>query len=569
MPGVITRGGTNEPSRRSVGAPAAGGSTRLRLLSKVGELAGILEYDEALSAAARLSIPELADWCIVDVVERGALRRAEVAHRDPSRAALAARLRQIPPDEQSGGQPFQALLSQRALLVPDYDDDVGRKYGWSAEHRALARELELRSIMLIPLVVRGSAVAVCAFLTTSESGRRYGPEDLAVGEELARRAGDLVESARLHEELKKSEQRFRVALAHTHVAVFEKDRELRFRWVYNPLFVADPGSLIGKTDAETMGAESAATQIALQRAVLETGEPRREEIRVSIDGESRHLLVHLEPLRGPAGDVVGVTGAAADVTEQKRAQQALAEALAFRERMLGVLGHDLRNPLSAVRSLASLLLRRDDLPEIVHEQVTEIERAGRRMLEMIGTLLDFSESRFKGALPVSPAAMDLHEVARGVIDELLAANPGRQVELATAGDGRGRWDPARMAQVVSNLVGNALTHGGRSGAVRVSLGGDADELRLAVWNGGAPIPPALLPLIFEPFHGHRRNDSSHARGLGLGLYIAKQIVTAHGGRIDVRSTEADGTTFTVRLPRGAVIALPPDDRRGSEGGAAS
>lgn len=159
------------------------------------------------------------------------------------------------------------------------------------------------------------------------------------------------------------------------------------------------------------------------------------------------------------------------------------------------------------------------------------------MLEMIATLLDFSESRFKGALPISPAATDLGEVARSVVDEFLAANPGRRVDLATLGDSRGSWDPARMAQVVSNLVGNALTHGARTDPVRVSLAGDADELRLVVWNGGNRIPPELLPAIFEPFRGRRSSDTSHARGLGLGLYIAKQIVAAHGGQIDVRSTD--------------------------------
>jgi PAS domain S-box-containing protein len=535
-------------------AAASGPSRRLRLLSKLGDLVGTLEYEAALTAAARLSIPELADWCLVDVIEEGELRRAEVAHRDPSGAAMAARLRELVLADQARGPSWDALLSRRPLLVPEYDDDVARAYAWSAAHRALARELGVRSLMLVPLLVRGAVVARCTFLTTSESGRRYGPEDLALAEELARRAAEVVEKARLHEELKRSEQRFRVALAHTHVSVFEKDRDLRFRWVYNPMFGLDPADLIGKTDAEAVGPDSAALQVATQRAVLETGEPRRGEVGFAIDGEARHLLVHIEPLLGPSGDVVGLTGAAADVTEQKRVQQALAEALAFRERMPGILGHDLRNPLSAVRMLTHLLLRRTDLADHARAQVAEIDRAGKRMLEMIATLLDFSESRFKGALPISPEPTDLHEVARAVVGELLVANPGREIELATGGDGHGRWDPARMAQVVSNLIGNALTHGARDEPVRVSVGENADELHLAVWNAGTPIPPEQLPSIFEPFCGRTRSDTSHARGLGLGLYIAKQIVAAHGGDIGARSTAAEGTTFTVRVPRQGVPA---------------
>jgi PAS domain S-box-containing protein len=541
------------------GAAASGPSRRLRLLSKVGELVGALEYDAALTAAARLSIPELADWCLVDVIEERELRRAEVAYRDPSRAAVAARLRQLVLADQMRGPWWDALLSRQALLVPEYGDEVARTYAWTAAHRALARDLGVRSVMLVPLVVRGAVVAACTFLTTSESGRRYEPEDLALAEELARRAAEVVEKARLHEELKRSEQRFRVALAHTHVSVFEKDKDLRFRWIYNPMFGLDPADLIGKTDEEAVGPETAALQVATQRAVLDTGEPRRGEVRFAIDGEPGHLLVHIEPLLGPSGEVIGLTGAAADVTEQKRVQEALAEALAFRERMLGILGHDLRNPLSAVRILAQLLLRRTDVSDDARVQLAHIDRAGKRMLEMIATLLDFSESRSNGALPISPEPTDLHEVTRAVVAELLVANPGREIELVTGGDGHGRWDPARMAQVVSNLVGNALTHGARDEPVTVSVGGNADELHVAVSNAGIPIPPELLTSIFEPFCGRKRSDTSHARGLGLGLYIAKQIVSAHGGDIAARSTAAEGTTFTVRVPRWGVPA-PPEDR---------
>jgi PAS domain S-box-containing protein len=202
---------------------------------------------------------------------------------------------------------------------------------------ALARELRVRSVLAVPLVVRDAVVAVSTFVTTSESGRRYGPEELAVAEELVRRAAAVVENARLHEELERSERRFRVALADTHVSVFEKDRGLRFRWVYNPMFGLDATKVIGKGDEAIVGPEAAPYVEARQRQVLETGEPIREEIRVRPAGEVRHLLAHVEPLRGPSGEIVGLTGAVADVTEQKRVQEALADALAFRERMLSSL----------------------------------------------------------------------------------------------------------------------------------------------------------------------------------------------------------------------------------------
>jgi len=541
-----------------VGSPESGAETRLRLLAKVGELASLLQSEQVLPALARLPVPEMADWCILDVVEDEEMRRPEVAHRDPARATLADALRRLSPTARHRGPLAEALRSGRPLLVAEYTEEMARAEAPSLEHLALALELRARSVLVVPLVLRGQVVAVETLVMTAESDRRYGPEDLALAEELAQRSATLVENARLHRELEKSERRFRIALAHTHVTVFEKDRDLRFRWVYNPMLGAKAADLIGRKPEETSDLD------ARQRAVIETGKPSREEFRIHFRGETREVVAHMEPLRDPTGEIAGLTGAVVDVTEQKQVQEALAEALAFRERMMGILGHDLRNPLSAVRVLSSLLLRREDLGESARGQVAEIERAARRMTEMIGTLLDFSESRYKGTMPVAPVPMDLGEVARAAVGEIFVANPDREIELSSRGDLRGRWDQARMAQVVSNLVANAITHGAPDEPVRVSLHGEGDEVRLEVRNGGLPIPPELLPVLFEPFRrGSATGDSSHARGLGLGLYIAKQIVAAHGGEIGVRSTAERETVFEVRLPRGIRLAATPEQRDGA------
>lgn len=395
-----------------------------------------------------------------------------------------------------------------------------------------------------------------AFMMTSESGRRHGPEDVAVADELVRRAAQLVENARVHQRLRQTEERFRVALAHSNITLFEQDAERRYRWIYNPPLGYEAAEVLGRTNEELVSPDDAARLDALDRAVLERGERVHEEVRISEPGgEPHHLLVSQELLRDATGAVVGLTGAATDITDQKRAQEQLAQALAFREQMLGVLGHDLRNPLGAVRALATLLQRREDLPESARGTVGEIGRAAQRMLELIETLLDFTDSRFRGALPVAPVPTDLHEVCGAVVDELRAADPDRTIELDLGGDGRGTWDPARLAQVVSNLVANALEHGAARGAVRVAVGGDEEDAVLEVRNDGPAIAPELLAVLFEPFcRGSTLQETSRARGLGLGLYIVSQVVRAHGGTIAVRSTAEDGTTFTVRLPRASVVS---------------
>jgi PAS domain S-box-containing protein len=524
---------------------------RLSLLSKVGALAGTLDYEEVLSALARLSIPELADWCIVDVIEQGQPRRMEVAHRDPARAPLAAALRAFKLDHHARRRlpPSRVIESGEPVLIPDYTDDLLAAQT-DGEYLALARQLQVRSVLVVP--VKASAFrASVAFLMTSESGRRYEDEDLAVAVELVQRSAQIVENALVHQRLRQTEQRFRVALAHSRITLFEQDPDGRYRWVYNPPLGLEPADVLGKSNHELLAPADAARLDALDRSVMESGARVHEEVRLSRPGrEPHHLLVSQEPLRDGSGAIVGLTGAATDITEQKRVQAELAQALAFRDQMVGVLGHDLRNPLSAARALITLVLRRDDLPEGARRSLAEVDRAGERMLELIETLLDFSGSRFTGSVPVVPVPTDLHDVCRGAVRELLAAEPRRAIEVELRGDGRGTWDPARMAQVVSNLVANALEHGVQDRPVQVAVGGDGDDAVLLVHNDGPAIPPALMEVMFEPFcRGSTLRDASHARGLGLGLHIVRQVVSAHGGTIAVDSTAERGTTFTVRLPR--------------------
>jgi signal transduction histidine kinase len=188
------------------------------------------------------------------------------------------------------------------------------------------------------------------------------------------------------------------------------------------------------------------------------------------------------------------------------------------------------------------------LPPDVLSGLCRIQHAAKRMDELIATMLDLSAARFTGSIPISLVPSDLREVTEAAVDELRHARPGRGIVIHSAGDTRGLWDPARIAQVVSNLVGNALIHGAQTGPVKVFLEGRAHEVSFAVHNQGPVIPPETVPMLFEPFRSGPASDAS-ARRLGLGLYIAKQIVVSHGGTITVDSTAERGTVFTVRLPR--------------------
>jgi signal transduction histidine kinase len=222
-----------------------------------------------------------------------------------------------------------------------------------------------------------------------------------------------------------------------------------------------------------------------------------------------------------------------------------------KEMFLAMLGHDLRSPLGAITMSSHFMLDAGELKEPNLTLTTRVASSADRMQHMIGDLLDFTRSRLGGGIPIEREDMSIDKAVHDVVDEIVAAHPDRSIKLDARGGMRGHWDCARITQVLSNIIGNAVEHGDAGGTVSVTVSGNDDEAVVAVHNRGPGISPEQLNGIFGPMKG--KDTSGRAAGatgnLGLGLYIAERIVSAHGGRIDVQSAEADGTTFTVHLPR--------------------
>jgi signal transduction histidine kinase len=227
-----------------------------------------------------------------------------------------------------------------------------------------------------------------------------------------------------------------------------------------------------------------------------------------------------------------------------------------RRMFLAILGHDLRNPLNAIGMSAQVLAMADGLDAETAAVARQVSTSAAAMGRMVADLLDFTGTGLGGAMPLSPAAADLGRVCGEVVDETRAAHPGRAVRFAARGDLTGEWDAARLRQVVSNLLGNAVQHAAAdAGPIDVSAEEDGPGVRVAVRNGGPPIPADALPTIFDPLvRADAPGPGGRARprrpgSLGLGLYIAREVAAAHGGTIGVESSAEAGTTFTVRLPR--------------------
>ncbi|HEY8832631.1 MAG TPA: HAMP domain-containing sensor histidine kinase [Gemmatimonadaceae bacterium] len=221
-----------------------------------------------------------------------------------------------------------------------------------------------------------------------------------------------------------------------------------------------------------------------------------------------------------------------------------------KEMFLAILGHDLRTPLGAVMMSAQFMLETHELAEPHLTLTSRISSSSKRMNQMIGALLDFTRSRLGGGIPIVRANMNMGKAVHDVVNEISAAYPDRTIKIDARGSLDGDWDCARVSQVLTNLIGNALEYGSGKSSATVSVQGDDSEVWVAIHNRGVAIPAEQLNGIFNPMKRKEITATNGPAGnLGLGLYIADRIVNAHKGRIDVESSEEGGTTFTVHLPR--------------------
>ncbi len=545
---------------------------RTFLLRAADELGSSLDYEKMLATVAKLAVPVLADWCAIDLVEGDRTRRVAIAHVDPAKLTFVEELeRRYPSDPNAKTGVHEILRTGKPEFIPAIPHELLRAAAVDEEHLRLIDQLHLSSYIGVPLTVHGKTIGVLT-IAMAESGRNHTEKDLELAQQLAGRAALAIDNARL---LRQVEQ------AHA-VATSQRDlSEERFRLMVES--VTDYAIITldrdGKVTTWNRGAERIngyrGQEIIGQHfsrfypeEYVRAGECDRElqtavrEGRLEIEGEhvrkdgARYLAnVVITPVTDASGQLVGFAKITRDLTERKRAEEDLAaevnrrsEAEAesqFAQTFIGILGHDLRNPLNAIMMAASLMKRKGNVGDA--KTIDRILSSTQRMTNMVAQLLDLTRSRLAGGIRVEKRPTDLGAVITGIIDELRLVYPSRDIRFDSPTGGSGSWDKDRLAQVVSNLIGNALEHGDPSKPVTVRVSARKDATVLTVHSFGPPIPSELIPVLFDPYR-QSAVRSERSKGLGLGLFITQQIVAAHGGSIECRSTDAEGTTFTITLP---------------------
>ena len=360
---------------------------------------------------------------------------------------------------------------------------------------------------------------------------------------------DITRRVQAESALRESEQRIRIALQKSGVAVWTADLQLRYTWVYNPASRRRPEDVVGKRDEDLLPREQAALLVALKQRVLASGEKERIEVELDRDGEKVVYDISVEPVAGPDGKPTGLRGAGVEITERKRLEQRLTEADQRKDQALAMVAHELRSHLSPIIT-AEQVLQASQQPSEVARAREIIRRQAHHLALLVDDLLDAARVG-TGKLQLHKQRIALADVAKEALDvagaAIAAAGHELRVSLEPSPlhvDG----DRRRLCQAIVNLLNNAAKYTPRGGVIELKLSRTGEkEATLSVRDNGIGLRPDEVDRIFAMFE--QASGARHGNGLGIGLPLARQFVEMHGGSIGVKSAGVSrGSDFFIRLP---------------------
>lgn len=542
-------------------------------------LASSLDYETTLKSVAQLSVPRIADWCAVDIVNpEGNVERLAVAHVDPAKIRLAEDLQEKYPTDPNAptGVP-NVIRTGKSEFYPHLPEDLLRKAAKDEEHWRIIESIGFTSAITVPLLARGFVLGAIT-LVSAESGRRYTEHDLALAEDLGKRAGTAIDNAwlyrkaqeeieerkRVEEAVRLSETRFRTLIEQSPLSVqlFSLDGYcLQANRAWAELFDSDIEQLKGYNVLQDPQLDQKGIRQYMQRAfegeTVSIPPVEYDPADIGKKGRPRWVRAFAYPVRDAEGsskeialileDVTDRIEAEADLREAKEAAEAANQS---KDKFLAILSHELRTPLTPVLTTVQALEMDEDFPEQYREWLELIHRNVELEARLIDDLLDITRIA-KGKLKLNIEPTNLHRLIEHVIDiyspEIGAKGLTFSKDLQ-AKNTLAEVDPARLQQVIWNLLKNAVKFTPRGGSISIETSDTEAGIRLSVRDTGIGIDDEVLPRIFEAFEQGEQTVTRHFGGLGLGLAISKSLVDMHGGSISATSNgRNNGSVFSVEL----------------------
>jgi PAS domain S-box-containing protein len=530
-----------------------------RFLEEVSKaLTSTLDYQETLANIARLIVPGLADWFSVDVVnDEGQIELVEIAHKDPEQVRWARELRErypVAPDA-PGGTP-NVVRTGKSEFFPYISDEMLVASVEDEEMLAIVRQIGFTSAMTVPLVARGKAIGAVSLVST-ESGKRYNERDLALAEELGRRAGVALDNARLYREAKEARDQLDIILQGVADGIL----------VYNPkseiVFANETAArMLGADSVQDLLNEPPMRAFSRYDVIDEHGQPfppskitHRRVLAGELEAESiigyndketgrpeRWSFVKSRPVFDNEGSVSLIITIVHDITERMQAEKR-------KDEFISMTSHELKTPVTSLKGFTNVLQRR--LVKQGDEQglhfLARMDAQLDKLTKLISDLLDISKMQ-AGKLSLQMEPFELDVLLKETVENVQAATTTHQLRIEGSTQGYVFGDEDRLGQVFINLLTNAIKYSPHAEKVLVHLSSDQEQAVVSVQDFGIGINESQHEIIFERFYQVVDPEEKTYPGLGMGLYISREIVERHHGRIWVESKKGHGSTFFVSLP---------------------
>jgi PAS domain S-box-containing protein len=521
---------------------------RLALLAQAGKvLSGSLDYETTLQQAAHLAVPEIADWCVIDVIEEdGSIRRVALAHADPEKERWAQEIhRRYPPDERSTAYVLQA--AGHSLLMPEITEETVRAVARDDEHFEILRMVGMESTMAVALQSRGTLFGSITFISTNPA-RRYSEADLSVAEELAQHMSLAIENSRLYSETRRVAAEREAMLSQLAEGLAIADASGRVTYVnaaslrmtgtfYKDMPLDDV--VVPFQIATAEGEPYPPEQLPLARALRgETVEDSIWRLRRS-DGREVVMAGSAAPVRDDQGNLLGAVSTYRDVTEQVEVERQKNE-------FLSLIAHEIRTPVTVIQGFVQLMERyygADAGP--LQKHLGAVTRQVKQISALVNDLLALSRLE-RGALTAELRPIDLAESVRAAADEMRILHARHEIAVDAPENAAILGDSARLHQVLMNLLDNALTYGPADEPVTITLRESGTDWVCKVSDAGPAIPTEQRERLFERFYRMPAHQRARPNGLGIGLYISRAIVEAHGGRMWI--PDEDHAAFSFSIP---------------------